>query len=170
MFYFICYKSKSKKKVFQLKDQNIIVLSARVHPGESLSSYIMKGLMDSLATSDSKASKFLRENFVLLIIPMMNPDGVSIGNYRCSLSGYDLNRAWGEPDRFVHPEVYYSKKLISNLQKNNKVIFYCDFHGHSKKESCFMYGCNIQKNRKSTREFPMMMYELCDHFEKDSCK
>lgn len=170
VFYYICYKSKMSKKVHQLKDQKVIVLSARVHPSESNSSYMMKGFLDSLADKGSKASKYLRENFILVIIPMLNPDGVSIGNSRCSLSGYDLNRGWENPDRFVQPEIYYAKKLMNGLQRKNRVVFYCDFHGHSIKENCFMYGCHLEGSRRITREYPSMMYELCNHFDKQSCK
>ena len=36
----------------------------------------------------------LRDHFVFKIVPMLNPDGVVNGNYRCSLSGQDLNRQW----------------------------------------------------------------------------
>jgi len=39
----------------------------------------------------------LRDNFVFKVIPMLNPDGVIVGNYRCSLSGLDLNRQWQGP-------------------------------------------------------------------------
>lgn len=42
--------------------------------------------------SDDDVAKYLRNNFVFKIIPMLNPDGVIIGNYRTSLSGMDLNR------------------------------------------------------------------------------
>lgn len=31
------------------------------------------------------------------IVPMLNPDGVVVGNYRCSLAGLDLNREYLEP-------------------------------------------------------------------------
>jgi murein tripeptide amidase MpaA len=51
----------------------------------------MKGLIDYLI-SDDPGALFLRETFVFKIIPMLNPDGVVVGNYRCSLSGHDLNR------------------------------------------------------------------------------
>lgn len=34
---------------------------------------------------------------------MLNPDGVINGNYRASLSGYDLNRVWKNPDSTLHP-------------------------------------------------------------------
>jgi hypothetical protein len=41
VFYFVSYKQRGKKKLHQLKDQKVIVLSARVHPSESNSSYVM---------------------------------------------------------------------------------------------------------------------------------
>ena len=68
-----------------------VILSARVHPGESNSSFVMEGLLQYLV-SDEEPAKVLRERFVFKIVPMLNPDGVIIGNYRCSLSSHDLNR------------------------------------------------------------------------------
>lgn len=63
-----------------------IILTARVHPGESNASWMMKGIIDYLVSDDVKAS-FLRNTYVFKIIPMLNPDGVIVGNYRCSLVG-----------------------------------------------------------------------------------
>jgi len=63
-----------------------IVLTCRVHPGESNSNFIMNGVIDFLVGEDEKA-KLLRNTFVFKIIPMLNPDGVIVGNYRCSLVG-----------------------------------------------------------------------------------
>jgi len=37
--------------------------------------------------------------------------GVILGNYRCNLSGHDLNRAYPEPDATLHPEICTIKKL-----------------------------------------------------------
>lgn len=42
--------------------------------------------------SDDDDAVTLRERYVFKIIPMLNPDGVIVGNYRSSLGGYDLNR------------------------------------------------------------------------------
>jgi len=50
--------------------------------------------------------------FVWKIVPMLNPDGVIHGNYRCNLTGKDLNRRWHNPDPTLHPEIYYYKKYI----------------------------------------------------------
>lgn len=88
-----------------------IVISARVHPGESNSSHVMQGVIDFLL-SDSTEAKLLRKYFVFKIIPMLNPDGVIYGNYRCSLLGVDLNRKWISPNRFLHPTIFYTKQLL----------------------------------------------------------
>ena len=63
-----------------------IILTARVHPGESNASWMMKGCIDFLTSLEDVACK-LRDKYVFKIIPMLNPDGVIVGNYRCSLSG-----------------------------------------------------------------------------------
>ena len=68
-----------------------VVLTARIHPGESNSSFVMKGILDFLL-SDNECAKKLREAYVFKIIPMLNPDGVIYGHYRSSIFGNDLNR------------------------------------------------------------------------------
>ena len=64
---------------------------ARVHPGETVGSFMMKGVIDFL-TSDEDEAIYLRKNYLIKIIPMLNPDGVVLGNTRNSLGGLDLNR------------------------------------------------------------------------------
>lgn len=68
-----------------------IILTSRVHPGETNASWLMNGVIDFLVSDDEHA-EFLRSTFVFKIVPMLNPDGVIVGNYRCSLMGHDLNR------------------------------------------------------------------------------
>jgi len=58
-----------------------VVIMARVHPGETVSSYMMKGVIDYL-TSETDEVRYLRNNFIFKIVPMLNPDGVINGNYR----------------------------------------------------------------------------------------
>ena len=73
------------------KDKKGIFLSSRVHPGESQSSYIIEFIIEFLLGNSIEA-KILRENFIIKVVPMINIDGVINGNYRCNLSGVDLNR------------------------------------------------------------------------------
>lgn len=52
---------------------------------------MLKGLLDLLSTNSHDAKNFL-ENFVLIVIPMLNPDGVYRGYHRLDALGYDPNR------------------------------------------------------------------------------
>ena len=93
----------------------------------------MTSLLDSfllitLTDSDTIASylyrwllheyKFL--NFVKItpqIVPMINPDGVIVGNTRCSLAGRDLNRQYKSVIKEAFPPVYHVKQMIRKLQE-----------------------------------------------------
>ena len=92
----------------QIAKRKCIILTGRVHPGESNSSYVVEGLIQFLVGTDEVA-KILRDRFVFKIIPMLNPDGVIIGNYRCSLSSHDLNRQYINPSPKLFPECYAIK-------------------------------------------------------------
>ena len=90
------------------KKKKAIIITCRVHPGEANSSYIVEGIIHFLL-GNSKEAKVLRQNYIFKIIPMLNPDGVIYGNYRCSLLGVDLNRRWVNPSKILHPTIYYTK-------------------------------------------------------------
>ena len=77
----------------KLAEREAIILSARVHPGETPASFVMEGVIDFLLSNDAKA-KQLRSSFVFKIVPMLNADGVINGNSRCNLIGLDMNRQW----------------------------------------------------------------------------
>ena len=85
------FKESEKDSMPIHKFKKYILVAARVHPGESNASFIVDGILQFLV-SDDEVAKYLRNNFVFKIIPMLNPDGVIVGNYRCSLSALDLNR------------------------------------------------------------------------------
>ena len=102
------------KKDFDPTDhrKQTIFLTSRVHPGESNASFMIQGAIDFLLQKNNKEAKMLRETFIFKIIPMLNPDGVVNGNYRCNFSGADLNRRWPNPSKLLHPTIYYTKKLL----------------------------------------------------------
>jgi len=60
----------------------VILITARVHPGETPSSYTMKGIIDFLVSKKDARAMLIRKYFVVLCIPMLNPDGVYNGHYR----------------------------------------------------------------------------------------
>ena len=66
--------------------RKIVVLTARVHPGEANASWMMEGLLRFLTDPDDAKACHLRACIIFKIVPMLNPDGVINGNYRCNLS------------------------------------------------------------------------------------
>ena len=124
----------------EIKERIVVLITARVHPGETNASWMMQGVLEYL-TADNEIAHSLRKHYIFKIIPMMNPDGVINGNYRTSLSGCDLNRRWHKPDKVLHPTIYHTKNLIRRLKRTNIVAYAIDLHGHSKKEGIFIYGC-----------------------------
>ncbi|CAM9926060.1 unnamed protein product [Rangifer tarandus platyrhynchus] len=156
------------------RKRKAVILTARVHPGETNSSWIMKGFLDYILGNSSDA-KLLRDTFVFKVVPMLNPDGVIVGNYRCSLAGRDLNRNYTSLLKESFPSVWYTRNMIRRLMEKREVILYCDLHGHSKKENIFMYGCDGSDRCKALylqqRIFPLMLSKNCpDKFSFSSCK
>lgn len=144
-----------------LQQRRGIILTARHHPGESNSSWIMKGCIDFLLSQDSLEAATLRRNFVFKIVPMINVDGVIYGNYRCSLAGIDLNRVWKRPNKTLFPEICAIRKLVETFNAERPVIMFTDIHGHSMARKAFMYGNNYSHNPYQTRLLPYILWR-CD--------
>ena len=137
---------------------------ARVHPGETVSSFVVKGFLDGLFSEVSEA-QYLRSKLSVKVIPMQNPDGVIHGNTRTSVIGNDLNRRWILPSETMHPEIFCIKKYIQELEREGVKIFgMIDLHGHTKKESSFFYGCCAKKNQTNHYKVRLLNYLMgnCD--------
>ena len=135
------------------KLKNGIVLFGRQHPSETVGSWTIKGAIDFLL-GDSDEAKYLRDNFIIKIIPMINVDGVICGNTRTSLSGCDLNRRWSNPNILLHPEIFFVKEMIKEFCKNYQIDCIVDFHGHFGAFNSFFYGNHKEDNFSSCRFFP----------------
>ncbi|XP_049497845.1 cytosolic carboxypeptidase 3 isoform X3 [Panthera uncia] len=156
------------------RKRKAVILTARVHAGETNSSWIMKGFLDYIL-GDSSDAQLLRDTFIFKVVPMLNPDGVIVGNYRCSLAGQDLNRNYTSVLKESFPSVWYTRNMIRRLMEKREVILYCDLHGHSRKENIFMYGCDGSDRCKALylqqQIFPLMLSKNCpDKFSFSACK
>ncbi|CAD8111912.1 unnamed protein product [Paramecium primaurelia] len=146
-----------------------VVFMARQHPGEPQGSYVMQGIIEYL-TSNNPQAEYLRQNCIFKIFPMMNSDGVVNGNYRCGLEGSDFNRRWKKPNKYLHPTVYYTKKYIKGFSKERQIILVIDLHGHSRKESSFVYGCAYSSQVKTIeRVFALLMAKMNPLMDYPSC-
>jgi hypothetical protein len=168
--------SAQPKEVNEHSKKKGVFLSARVHPGESNSSFMMRGTITFLL-SDAPEAKRLRQLYVFKVIPMLNPDGVVYGNYRCSLLGVDLNRRWLQPSKQLHPTVYYAKRLLQSFAEDRELVMSCDMHGHSMKRNAFMYGCasrsqDVDDKRRGVlaRVIPFLLAEKNKLFSFTDCR
>jgi hypothetical protein len=116
-----------------------VVISSRVHPGETPASHILAGLVDHLLGPDASAAA-ARRSFVFKIIPFLNPDGVERGHYRADTRGVNLNRTYTAPDSDAHPAPYALRALVQRLHVRGGLFIYLDLHGHANKRGCFFYG------------------------------
>ena len=55
---------------------------------------------------------------------MLNPDGVIVGNYRCSLAGRDLNRRYKTTLREAFPPIWHLRKQIERILIDHEIAFY----------------------------------------------
>lgn len=91
--------------------KKVVFISARVHPGETSSSFVLNGFLNFIVSSDPRAAK-LRDMFVFKLIPLLNPDGVIRGNYRTDQRGVNLNRVYVDPSPVLHPTIYAARQVI----------------------------------------------------------
>ncbi|NXW69910.1 CBPC2 carboxypeptidase, partial [Hirundo rustica] len=151
-----------------------VVVSARAHPGESGGSWAMRGFLDFLLSAHPDA-RLLRRLFIFKVVPMLNPDGVVVGNSRCSLAGQDPNRAYGMALPGSFPVAWHLRAMVQRVLAEREVVLYCDFHGHSRKNNVFMYGCDAGRDGTGTRlrqrVFPLMLSKNAPNkFSFSSCK
>ena len=141
-----------------LDERKAVVLIGRQHPGETVGSYVVKGCIDFLMGNSEEAKK-LREIYLFKIVPMMNPDGVLVGNSRTSFAGCDLNRRWGKPNEIIHPEIFQTKQMITKLATQRNIAFVIDCHGHFGTFNSLFY-CNYKDDKRTCKLFPYICSRL----------
>ena len=114
-----------------LCDKPIVVLTGRVHPGETNSSWIMEGILNFL-TGDSPEAEEIRNHFIFKIIPMLNVEGVINGCHRYVL--YDvLSKYRGVSHNKVqtqngcHAEFWSHRDIRSFNPQLNLVLWHSSF-------------------------------------------
>ncbi len=152
-----------------------VVITARAHAAETPGSFKAEGMLRFILSRDPAATA-MRRHFAFLIVPMLNPDGVVLGNSRYSMEGCDLNRCWGSPSERQHPAVYALKELLRRrVSAGHRVAVYCDLHGHSKLYGSFIYACHKAANSSicswtRSRQLPRILARRCPFFDYRQCR
>jgi murein tripeptide amidase MpaA len=79
--------SHAMANLLQKAPKRFIVINARTHSGETSGSWVLDGFLKELVSSEEIWEWMLKENIEFKIVPMLNPDGVFIGNYRTGIIG-----------------------------------------------------------------------------------
>jgi predicted deacylase len=117
----------SKLEISEGNDiSDLVFIIGRQHPPEVTGAFALKSFVEKL-TDDSQISKIFRKRFRIIVIPLVNPDGVDEGHWRHNSNGVDLNRDWfafNQPEtRIVRDEL-----LRTVNESKGKVKFFIDFH------------------------------------------
>ena len=103
---------------------------------------MMEGFITQL--SENKNNEYI----TWVIIPMVNIDGVILGNNRTGVLGHDFNRNWSADEigltksQKLFPEISNIVSLVKSLKRKypRKVKMFLDLHGHSSQPNVFTYG------------------------------
>jgi len=114
----------------------VILLLGRQHPAEVPGALAMRDFID-VVLGDSELALEFRDRFALLIVPLMNPDGVANGHWRHNAGRTDLNRDWGP---FKQPETQAIAKLMAGVDELGlQPRLMLDFHATKYTDSILFY-------------------------------
>ncbi len=87
-----------------LAQKQRIWIHSGIHPAETTSYFVVEGLVEELL-SGSARSRMVLARTVVDIVPMANPDGVMLGNYRTNAASVNLENEWAAPYNSTEPEI-----------------------------------------------------------------
>ena len=110
----------------------VIYLIGRQHPPEVSGALAMRAFVQTVL-GDSQLAREFRQRYSVVVIPLINPDGIALGHWRHNVNGVDLNRDWGP---FSQPETQGAQRLVQQLDAAGaRPALMLDFH--STRDSLF---------------------------------
>jgi len=103
------------------KGKDLVWIIARQHAFESMSNFVVEGIVDYIASEDSLAVEF-RKQASLHVVPMMDVDNVAIGASGRMQRPIDMNRDWN-PESHWKAVKEVKKQLEETSSENNYRVF-----------------------------------------------
>lgn len=101
-----------------------VLLTARHHACESLASYSLEGILETIL-GPTDEGRWLRENVEFLVVPFMDKDGVEDGDQGKNRRPHDHNRDYNGES--IHPSVAALRKRIPAWSEG-RLDFALDMH------------------------------------------
>ncbi len=102
-----------------------VFLIGRQHPPEVSGALAMRSFVDAVL-GDTELARDFRARYTVIVMPLINPDGVALGHWRHNVNGVDLNRDWGP---FTQPETQGAARLIERVEAAGmRPALMLDFH------------------------------------------
>ncbi|MCH2173529.1 M14-type cytosolic carboxypeptidase [Myxococcota bacterium] len=121
----------------QIEEKKAVFIVARQHAAEVSSSHMVGGLIGFLVSDDAYAAGF-RDGYIWHIVPMLNPDGVYVGNSRSNSEGNDPNRDW-HPNNHDSPEVDLARDYMDAVRGSTGVDLFLDWHSQMKDDRWYNF-------------------------------
>lgn len=104
----------------------VLLVLGRQHPPETTGTRALMPFVERLLADTPQARRF-RADTQVLVVPLMNPDGVVEGHWRSNANGKDLNRDWGV---FSQPETRAVRAMMKQQidATGRDLVFAIDFH------------------------------------------
>lgn len=87
-------------------------IHAGIHPSETTSYFTVEGFVAWLRSNDPQAAVLL-DHALIELLPMVNPDGVFLGNYRTTANSVNLENEWASPYTSTQPEIVALRTAIA---------------------------------------------------------
>jgi len=157
-------KVSHPSRPYIFKNKKYVFISTRIHPAETPGSFIQQGFLKLLSNFNDPRSITFFENFVLVLVPMLNPDGVIRGHYRCDTKARDLNRFYHPQDMSDLPGPNTVIQIAKYLSSDGRLFAYIDKHAHSNFDAAFLLSCftNDPEMQFAQKKFA----RLCDVYSK----
>jgi murein tripeptide amidase MpaA len=139
--------------------KKIIWLMARQHSWEAGTSWAVEGALRFLLSDDERAAE-IRDQCMVKLFPMADPDGVVRGGVRFNKFGYDLNRNWDNVDAKLTPEIYTQRKAILDwVDSGHRLDLFLTIH---ETETIDYLSGPLSAGGKPMREIGERFYRLLD--------
>lgn len=85
--------------------------------------------------------------------------------------GENLNRYYSNPSAQFHPSIFGAKSLLDYYAGLGKLALYLDFHAHSSKRGCFIYGNVLPtiEDQLQNQLFCRLIALNSAHFDYEGC-